>query len=114
MRNRYSSEATAQLFSSLLQSGSLTTLVKLNVYESCDFSDDETCAILADFIDKAAQLHRFELHGQVSERKIKVELEVATEGEEGKPGSIKITDSETEQLVLQVDTQRTKEVDMIC
>ena len=75
--NKLSSEITGQLFSILLQSGCLNTIEELDLYKSCDFSSDKTCATFADFIDKAHQLTKCDIREQVGEREIKVELMVA-------------------------------------
>ena len=90
--NRLSSEGTGQLFSILLQSACLNTIRKIDLFESCDFSSDETCAIFAEFIDKALQLRECGIGEQVGERVIKDEVEVVTAEIDGKLGSIKITE----------------------
>lgn len=72
-----------------------------------DFSSKETCSLWADFINKATKLEECLIAWQVGQKK-DVEMELATEGEGGKPGFIKMIDRETKEVVLHVETQRTK------
>ena len=108
--NKLSSETTGQLFSALLQSGSLKTIEELKLCGSTDFSSDVTCATFSDLIDRADGLRECDIGRQVGERKIKVELMVSTVEIEGISGSIKITDINTKQLILNIETKRTKKV----
>lgn len=83
---------------------------------SCNFSDDETCYLLASFIDKAPKLKSCYYHVPPpfeQMRQIKAELKVAGTGLDGAPGYIKIktvAEDSTKQVVLQIGTERTTEV----
>ena len=74
------SAPTAQLFSFLVQSSNINTIVELDLYESCDFSSDDTCDLLAKVVDVAPLLEKCIIKYQIGERKIVAELELATEG----------------------------------
>ena len=102
---KMTSEGTGKLFSALLKSESLKIIDFLILDGACDFSADETCSIFANFIDKATKRLFCSIHDQVGVRKIKVDYKKAEE--DGKSGMIKITDKDTEQLILQVDTKTT-------
>ena len=91
--NYFSSAATTQIFSSLLESSCINTLEKLNLVESCNFSSDETCALFASFLDKALKLKECDIYKQKGQKEIKFELKVAKVDE---TGHIKITDKKTE------------------
>ena len=109
--NKFDSEITVEVLSSVLQSGSISTIKELHLRGSSDFSTDETCALLAQFIDSAEQLGRCYIRKQVGERKIDLELQVASSEE---AGVIKITNQDTKEVIMSMPTQRTEEVDIDC
>ena len=75
----------------MLQSSSINSIKTLNITKSCDFSADETCTLLAQFINNASLLNYCNVqYGSV--RRIKVELKVASPEDESEAGAIKITD----------------------
>ena len=77
--NKFDSDGTGELLSSVLQSSSISTIIELALTGSCDFSADETCALFAQLIDTATKLENCHIAGQVGERKIKAEMQVASE-----------------------------------
>ena len=85
----FNSATTSLLFSFLHQSSNINTIQKLTLISSCDFSSDETCALLAQVVDAAPQLTECDIYKQVGERKINAVLKLATEGS---TGQIEITD----------------------
>ena len=109
--NKFNSEGTGELLSSVLQSISINTIKAICLSGSCDFSADETCAIFAQIIDTATELDYCDIRDQVGERKILLELQVASSEE---AGAIKITNQDTKEEIMSMPTQRTKEVDTGC
>ena len=99
-----------EVLSSVLQY-SINTIKDLYLDGSSDFSVDETCALLAQLIDNAVQLGRCYIRKQVGERKILLELQVASSEE---AGVIKITNQDTKEVIMSMPTQRTEEVDIYC
>ena len=109
--NKFDGELTGQFFSSLLQARSISTFKRLDLRGSCDFSADETCSLLAQLIDSATELKGCIIYDQVGERKIEVELQLASSDESG---AIKITNKDTKEEVLRMPTKRTKYVYISC
>ena len=103
--NKFSSAFTTQILSFLVESSCIDTIEVLLLSGSCDFSSDETCALLASIIDKAHKLKECDILG--GKRQITVELQVA---KEGATGHIKVMDKKTKQLIVQIDTDRTTRV----
>ena len=92
------------MLSSLL---TISTIKELFLIGSCDFSTDENCELLAKFIDSATELKECVIGGQVGERKIVLELQVASPEE---AGAIKITNKDTNEVIMSIPTQRTRKV----
>ena len=108
--NKFDSESTREVLSSVLQSSSISTIKSLGLIGSCDFTSDETCTLLAELIDTATQLEDCYICDQVGERKILADLQVASSEEESKAGAIKFINYDTDEMIMSVPTQRTKEV----
>ena len=51
--NFLDSESTREVLSSVVKSGSINTFKTIELDQSCDFSADETCTLLAQLIDSA-------------------------------------------------------------
>ena len=108
--NNFSSAYTTLILSCLLESSCINTIELLFLFESCNLDLDETCTLVASYIDKAQKLREFKTKFSKGKRKVKVEFEVAKEGVTGRIKFIDITDWHNKQLFLQIDTNRNTNV----
>ena len=59
--NHMRSNATEELLSTMLESGSIATIKTINMCSSSDLSSDRACTLLVQLIDKAKMLEKFNL-----------------------------------------------------
>ena len=77
---------------------------------STDFTSDEACTLLCDFINMAPKLAKFDIRHQIGERKVKVELQLGTKETDGDSGLINVVNESTKEVIVQVTTSRTTNV----
>ena len=102
--NKFDGELTEKVLNTLLQTSNFKTIATIDLMQSCDFSDNKTLELLANFVDQAQQLTEFFMRQRDVERQVNVQFEPA---EKGRAGSIKICDVNFKPI-FQIETQRTK------
>ena len=108
--NHISSSATEELLSTVLESGSIATIKTISLTSSTDLSSDRACTLLAQLIDKAPMLEKLIIRCLSYKREVRVALQINMSETGGEPGLIKVIDTKTQYVIVEMPTSRTKAV----
>ena len=85
-----SASATEQVLSALIESDSIDTIEKINMFRCANFSSYKAQTLLAQFIDRAHNLTEFETYEQLDRFRVRVAVRVDRTEKGGKPGLIRV------------------------
>ena len=104
LSSQLSSDETLKIIEDWSQTASVPSLNSI-ILQNADFSSDETCVELADFINDAAAVYSFNIQNQSTTRPISIEV-VPASGSVA--GSITISDKNTGDVIVTRATTRTE------